>query len=85
MISADLQPKPPNVVLLWRKDGENQSYMGKPTNRPLPCKFYQKGSNSHIADSNGRFYLYLCTNCFAQGKSNAHPSKDCRRSAPKND
>ena len=53
--------------------------------RPTPCKCYQMGSCSQKADHDpsGHFYLDVCTNFFAQGKSNAHLSKDCRRAAPK--
>ena len=46
----------------------------------MPCRYFQKSSCSHKNDhdTNGRMYLHICSICHSQGKTAAHPSKDCR-------
>ena len=46
----------------------------------MPCRYFQKSSCSHKNDhdTNGRTYLHICSICHSQGKTAAHPSKDCR-------
>ena len=53
--------------------------------KPLPCRYYQKGTCGQKGDheNNGQSYLHVCSVCFSFGKSHAHPQKECKRS--KND
>ena len=49
--------------------------------KPTPCKFYQRGTCGQKTDhqNKGHTYLHICSQCFANGKTNLHPSKDCKR------
>ena len=49
--------------------------------KPIPCRFYQKGTcgQSQDHENNGQKYLHVCSSCFSAGKSHAHPQKECKR------
>ena len=55
------------------------------SHKPMPCRYYQKGTCGQKGDheNNGQSYLHVCSVCFTFGKSHAHPQKECKRS--KND
>ena len=62
--------------------GQNPNPKKKVTTKDsgMPCRYFQKNSCSHKNDhdTNGRTYLHVCSICHSQGKTAAHPSKDCR-------
>ena len=68
-----------------QKISQNPHQNQKRSNKPMPCKYYQKGtcgqSNDH--EHNGQMYLHACSTCYSSGKTYPHPSRECRRA--KND
>ena len=64
-----------------KKISQNPHQNKKRPNKPMPCKYYQKGtcgqSNDH--EHNGQLYLHACSTCFSSGKTYPHPSRECRR------
>ena len=58
--------------------GPNSNYNHKKQSKPVPCKYYQKGTCGQTKDheNNGQLCLHACVNCFTLGKTHPHPSHD---------
>ena len=64
-----------------QKVTQNPHQNNRKQNKPIPCKFYQKGicGQSNDQENNGQMYLHACANCFSSGKTHTHPACECRR------